>query len=194
MGRTHVRKFTDPRVLQHLECGSRSTNCGHYSRREAPATLHPLAENARLLCMKWLWRVVWVVWGREAACNSRSSLRLARWQLQNVGSRPRETAIVSRVTRGWGEGGGDPAYLEGIVRDVIRTIDPLAHRLLFIVEISEDKKAVVSCLYLVILNRFITNWSPLLMPLYLFSLLGLSYFVYVWLYFIKRMSIIIVTP
>lgn len=56
-----------------------------------------------------------------------------------------------------GEGGGDPAYLEGIVRDVIGTIDPLAHRLLFIVEIFEDKKAVVSCIYLVILNRFITN-------------------------------------
>lgn len=50
------------------------------SRR--PPTPAPLAENARLLCMKWLWRGV--VRGREAACNSRSSLRLARWQLQNV--------------------------------------------------------------------------------------------------------------
>lgn len=60
------------------------------SPHQAPATLPPLAENARLLCMKWLWRV-WCEVARPRA-TSRSSLRLARWQLQNVPAAPSPSA------------------------------------------------------------------------------------------------------
>lgn len=154
MGRTHVRKFTDPRVL----CTTWNAGVGYKLRPllSPRGTLHPLAENARLLCTKWLWRVVWVVWGREAACNSRSSLRLARWQLQNVAPVKLRSYRASPADAFRGEGGGDPAYLEGIACDVIGTIDR-QFIVCFLSSKFQDKRAVVSRFYLVILNRFITN-------------------------------------
>lgn len=53
------------------------------SPREAPAT-HPRPPRGERETIVYEMIMAGVVRGREAACNSRSSLRLARWQLQNV--------------------------------------------------------------------------------------------------------------
>lgn len=53
------------------------------SPREAPAT-HPRPPRRERETIVYEMIMAGVVRGREAACNSRSSLRLARWQLQNV--------------------------------------------------------------------------------------------------------------
>lgn len=77
---THVRKFTLIRAQAGLECGSRVQIA---AITLSPAT-HPRPSRGERETIVYEMIMAGVVRGREAACNSRSSLRLARWQLQNV--------------------------------------------------------------------------------------------------------------
>lgn len=67
----------------------------------SPAT-HPRPPRGERETIVYEMIMAGVVRGREAACNSRSSLRLARWQLQNVpvAPPPPPTAIISARQRG----------------------------------------------------------------------------------------------
>lgn len=77
---THVRKFTLIHAQAGLECGSRVQIA---AITLSPAT-HPRPSRGERETIVYEMIMAGVVRGREAACNSRSSLRLARWQLQNV--------------------------------------------------------------------------------------------------------------